>query len=147
MDITNPEFRAAIVQHLADEVRSSGCDGLAIDSHHWDLSGPNAIENGDVLNANWQAGAMAVLDELKAELGRGYIIMFNGLWGFDGMNQAVKQGEMLSSADGIAVEFFGVDGHGEASTSNPRTEWALFAGNLNEQLAAQRRGADAGEED
>src|SRR6266542_2664689 len=140
MNITHAGFRAAIVQHLADEVRNSGCDGLAIDSHHWDLAGPKPIKDGATLSANWQAGAIAVLEELKDELGLNYTIMFNGLWGFNGEEQAVKQAEMLDSADGIAVEFFGVDGHGQAGSDEPGAEWQLFVGNLNTQLMAMGRG-------
>jgi hypothetical protein len=136
MDITNSQFRGAIVQHLADEVRNSGCDGLAIDSHHWDLVSPNNIIGGATLNANWQASAICALKELKAKLGPNYTVMFNGLWGFNGEEQAIKQGEMLDSADGIAVEFFGVDGHSRAGRENASAEWQFYVGNLNTQLAA-----------
>ena len=69
MDITNGDFREAVVQHLVKEVIDSGCDGLAIDSHHWDLTDPGNIVNGDRLNANWQAGASSVLKQLRAALG------------------------------------------------------------------------------
>lgn len=140
MNITNTQFRQAIVKHLANEVRNSVCDGLGIDSHHWDLTDPGNIVGGAELNAIWQAGARAVLEELKDELGPNYTIMFNGLWGFKGEEQAVEQGEMLGSADGISVEFFGVDGHGPAGSEMPGTEWQLFVGNLNTQLAAAGRG-------
>src|SRR5262245_50072640 len=133
MDITNEAFRAAIVTHLAEEVRTSGCDGLAIDSHHWDLQGPETAENGDALNAAWQAGAIAFLEEMKSELGAGFTVIFNGLWGFE-EHLPVKQGEMVPSADGVAVEFFGVDGHvGDLAT--PDVEWPWFVENLNTQLS------------
>jgi hypothetical protein len=93
-----------------------------------------------MLNANWQAGAIAALEELKSELGPDYTIMFNGLWGFNGEQQAVKQSEMLDTAGGIAVEFFGVDGHSQVGSEAPSTEWQLFVGNLNAQLSARGHG-------
>jgi hypothetical protein len=138
MDITNSDFRAAVVQHLVKEVKDSGCDGLAIDSHHWELRDPSNIVNGDVLNANWQTGARSVLQQLRTALGPERIVMFNGLWGFNGEEQAIEQGEMLASADGIAVEFFGVDGKNmvDHEDYNPVAEWQRYVGNLNAQLAA-----------
>jgi hypothetical protein len=136
MDITNSDFRQAVVQHLRKEVLDSGCDGLAIDSHHWDLTDPGNIVGGAELNENWQAGAMSVLAELKAALGPDRLVMFNGLWGYKGHEQAVKQGQMLATADGIAVEFFGVDGKNKPGSGNPQTEWQWYVGNLNSQLVA-----------
>jgi len=135
MDITNSDFREAVVQHLVKEVIDSGCDGLAIDSHHWDLTDPGNIVNGDVLDANWQTGASGVLQQLRTALGPQRIVMFNGLWGFKGEEQAIEQGEMLASADGIAVEFFGIDGKNQVGNDDPATEWQLYVGNLNAQLA------------
>jgi hypothetical protein len=138
MDITNTTYRSKVVEHLAKEVREAGCDGLLIDSHHWELAGRDNIVGGAELNSIWQAGARAVLEELKAALGANSIVMFNGLWGFNGEEQAIKQGEMLNSADGISVEFYGVDGH-EGHAPDPSTEWQLFVGNLNAQLEAVGR--------
>jgi hypothetical protein len=136
MNITDLGFRAAIVEHLDQEVRSSGCDGLAIDAHHWNLGDAN-VDRRDELNARWPSAAIAVLQELKAALGLRSTILFNGLWGFGGELQAVKQADMLRAADGVLVEFFGVDGHNPAGSATPATEWQLFVGNLNAQLAAK----------
>lgn len=140
MDMTNIEFRAAIVKHLVDEVVASGCDGLAIDSHRHDLQDFGAIKGGELLNAAWQEGATALLRELTDALGPNRAVMFNGLWGFDGEEQAVKQREMADAAQGIAVEFFGVDGHGPRDQDKPDLEWSYFAENLNAQMALLRPG-------
>lgn len=140
MDITNPSYRAAAVQHLAAQVELHGCDGVALDSCHAQLNPSTPYVNGEVIGTNWLAGCQAFLQELRAALPSGSTIMFNGLWRNHGQAQLDAQAELLPWADLAVVEHYP---HDFGGGSNALEINAVLAANPKKRILVS--GTRAGE--
>jgi hypothetical protein len=109
-DITNPEFRRYISDYTAGNTRRFGSDGVAWDFYFASLERKTRLpKHWKDKDAHWMPAASELLSATRGAMNQSAdgekLILFNGLW-FVWPGLLEKQRQLLSSADGVCVEYF-----------------------------------------
>jgi hypothetical protein len=113
LDIADAKVRQNVVNRLSAERKLLGVDGFAVDLS---MRTPNVRPKSLAKLCQKQAGLCEkysdgmddIFAKLHMALGKGGILVYNGLFNFE-PGQIEDQAKLLEQADGVAVEYFGMD--------------------------------------
>lgn len=113
LDITDVGVRQNVVNRLSSERNRLGVDGFAVDlSTRTPSVRPMLLaklcQKKVGFCKNYSEGMDDLFAELRVALGKGGMFVYNGLFNFE-PGQIEDQVKLLEHADGVAVEFFGMD--------------------------------------